>query len=93
MGHVTIEEFNPLHGYWNFRERVDSNDYVEGTLPASKYEGGHFRVTHFDDNGKVVDAAAPVITPDSDEEPKKRFFDFRGSSNDDEVEVEVEEVE
>ena len=77
MGHVTIEEFNPIHGYWNFSVRVDSNVYIEGTYPASKY-GGQFRVTYFDGAGNVIDA------------PIEPIIDFGYEEEDDITEEEIE---
>ena len=75
MGIVIVEQFNPVHGYWNKLYEVDSADFdPDAPITIDKY-GGPYRNNFVAESKVVVEDPAPEVIEDELEEKVEVVFE------------------
>ena len=71
MAIVIVEQFNPVHGYWNKLYEVDSADFdPDAPILIDKY-GGPYRNNFVAESKVVVEDPAPEVVVEEDELEEK----------------------
>ena len=80
MGTVIVDQFNPIHGYWNVLYEVDSADFdPDAPITVDKY-GGPYRIRHIGEPDPVVveeEVEEEIEVVFEEEEDPPKFDDNR----------------
>jgi len=79
MGTVIVEQFNPVHGYFNKLYEVDSADFdPDVPITVDKY-GGPYRIKHIGEKVVVEDPIPEVVEEEEEleEEDPPKYDDSR----------------